>query len=310
VKPTADRREVRVNGALHVMITAGSRQAHEQPGHAGNMSRTLASLALLSTVFATGCLVLPATKTTTRSAGIERSEATHGRIKATKLQTGSSRTDVRVRATSIRECHREVFAVTEVTKSKRAKLGVDDPRGRALGVVLAPVTIPISALITGLVVASSDKQTTRITKPLRTETEECTTDAAGLALELQFPSGHVHRGKTDANGVLIAAIPIDEPYVGSVTVRGANTTSELHYEQQVPPITATRIAIESCRAQYQVTGITLKLTIDERGHAARVWLSAGDDHLAACVTTKMAGVVFPRALRGRTVVLPFEAPTT
>lgn len=274
------------------------------------MSRTIASIALLSALFATGCLVLPATKTTSRSAGIERSEVTHGRIKATRLQTGSSRTDVRVRATSTRECHRQVFAVTEITKTKHAKLGVDDPRGRALGVVLAPVTIPISALITGLVVASSDKDTTRITKPLRTETIECATDAAGLALELQFPSGHVYRGKTDASGVLIAAIPIDEPYVGTVSVRGADATTEVHYEQAVPPITVTRIAIETCRDQYQVTSLTLKVTIDERGRVARVWLSAGDDKLAACVSTKLAGVVFPHALRGRTVVMPFGAPTS
>jgi hypothetical protein len=258
----------------------------------------------------TGCLVLPATKTTTRNAGTEQSALTYGRVKAISLQTGSSRTNVRVRATSQRECQRHIFAVTEIKKSKHAKLGVDDPRGRAVGLIFAPVTIPVSAIITGFIVASSDDDTKRIAKPLRTETIECTSDSAGLALELQFPSGHIYRGKTNDSGVLVSAIPRDEPYAGNVIVRSATATAELRYEQQAPPITAVRDAVEGCRADHPVAGLTVKLTIDARGLAARVWLSAGDDALASCVRTKITGVVFPATLRDTTVVMPFEAPTS
>jgi hypothetical protein len=270
------------------------------------MTRSLLLLALLGT----GCVVLPTTRTTTRNAGTEQSALTYGRVKAITLQTASSRTDVRVRATSKRECQRQILAVTEITKRKHARLGVDDPRGRALGLILAPVTIPISAMITGVVVASSEDQTTRVMKPLRIETIACTTDATGLALELQFPSGHVYRGKTDEHGVLVSGIPSDEPYAGNVIIRAAAATAEVHYEQQVPPITAARVAVESCRSEHQVAGVTLKLTIDDHGLARRMSLSAGDAPFRACVSGKLVGVVFPNALRNTTVALPFEAPPT
>ena len=258
----------------------------------------------------TGCVVLPATKTQARSAGTEQSALTYGRVKAVALQTGSSRTDVRVRALSTRECHRQIFAVTEIKKTKHAKLGVDDPRGRALGFFLAPVTIPISAIITGFIVASSDDSTTRVTKPLRTETIECSSEAAGFALELEFPSGHIYRGKTDENGVLVFAIPSDEPYSGQVAVRGEHVEAQVHYEQQVPPITAVRDAVETCRAQHAVAGVTVKLTINDRGLATRLWLSSGDEKLHACVGTKLGTVVFPTSAHNTTLVLPFEAPAT
>ncbi|HEY5949198.1 MAG TPA: hypothetical protein VIV40_27080 [Kofleriaceae bacterium] len=270
------------------------------------MTRSL----LLLGVLCSGCVVLPATKTTTRNAGTEQSALTYGRVKGLSLQTGSSHTDIRVRALSQRECHRQIFAVTEIKKTKHARLGVDDPRGRVLGLAFSPVTIPISAIITGLIVASSDDETSRITKPLRTETIECTKDAAGLALELEFPSGHIYRGKTDANGVLVFAIPRDEPYGGEVKVRGDNVATELHYEEVRPPVTTAREAVERCRLEHQVSGVRLELVIDERGNAKRIRLSSGDDAFKACVSAKIAGVVFPSALRNATVVLPFEPPAT
>jgi len=265
-------------------------------------------LLFLLAIICTGCVVLPTTKTTVRNAGTKRSPVTYGRVKAVRLQTGSSRTDVRVRAMTTRECQRQILAVTEITKSKHATLGVDDPRGRAVGFFFSPVTIPISAIITGIIVASSDDETKRVTKPLRTETMECHADGADYPLELEFPTGHIYRGKTDANGVFALAIPRDEPYSGQVTVRSAQATAQLHYEQTLPPVTAARDAIESCRAENNSPGVTVKLTINERGVATRVWLSAGDAKLHACVATKIAGVIFPTALHDTTVVLPFEAP--
>lgn len=265
---------------------------------------------LLLTIVSTGCVILPTTKTTTRNAGTEQSALSYGRVKSVALQTGSSHTDVRVRALSTRECHRDIYAVTEIKKSKHAKLGVDDPRGRAIGFFLSPVTIPISAAITGVIVAAADDETTRVKKRLRTETSECHSDAAGYALELQFPSGHVYRGKTDDNGVLVFAIPDDEPYSGQVAVRGAQTTAQIDYAQRLPPVTATRVAIEACRAEHNNIGVTAKLTIDGHGSAMRVWLSAGNEQLRACVATKIAGVVFPKSLYNTTVVMPFDSPAT
>jgi hypothetical protein len=270
------------------------------------MTRSLVILGFL----ASGCVVLPTTKTTTRNAGTEQSAVTHGRIKSVALRTASSRTDVSVHATHQRECHRQVFAVTEVTKGKAARFGVDDPRGRVLGIFVAPLTIPISAIITGLVVASSDDEVSRVTTPLRTETTSCTTDAANVALELQFPSGNIYRGKTDAKGALVAEIPPDEPYVGNVVVRGAETSTEVHYEQMVPPVTAARDAVESCHAGREVIGVRLELAIDDRGLVTRVGVSPDDPAFDACVRQRIADVIFPRTMRNTTVVLPFAPPTS
>jgi hypothetical protein len=290
----------------HAKLTGKPRQPHADAGQAGFM---MTRLLLLVGLVCSGCVVLPATKTQVKKAGTERSAPTLGKVTGTTLQTGASRTDVRVRATHTRQCQRQVFAVTEVTNTKHAKLGVDDPRGRALGVILAPITIPISAIITGLAIAGSDPETKRVPKLLGTETLECTSEAGGLALELEFPSGRIQRGKTDENGILIVAIPSDEPYAGNVSVRGERTTAQIHYEQAVPPVTVARDAMESCRAKHTLERVTLRLTIDDRGLVTRVWLSAGDDRMHACVATKIAGLVFPAAVRNNTVVMQFETPS-
>ena len=269
------------------------------------MTRAIPLLSLLA-----GCVVLPATKTNTRPAGTETSPPTIGRLKAIALQTGSSRSDIRIHAVATSECQRQVFAVTEIRKSKHAKLGVDDPRGRALGLLVAPVTIPISAIVTGFVLLNSDDSTTRKTRLLGTETYDCQQDAAGYAVALELPSGHVHRSRTDDAGVLQFAIPADEPYSGQVTVRGAHGSAVVHYEQPRPPIAEARDVLAGCTAQQQIAAVTLKLTISGAGRVVRVWLSAGDDKLNQCVATKIAGLVFPAAMHNTTVVLPAAAPAS
>lgn len=270
------------------------------------MTRFLVLLGLL----ASGCVVLPTTKTMTRNAGTEQSAVSYGRIKSVQLQTASTRTAVRVRATHQRECHHQILAVTEVTKRKSARFGVDDPRGRVVGMFVAPLTIPISAIITGLIVAASEDETSRVTTPLRTETTPCATDAANVALDLQFPSGHIYRGKTDANGMLVAEIPADEPYIGDVVVRSAETSTDVHYEQTPPPVTVARDAVDACRVGQQLAGVRLELAIDERGRVTRIGLSAGDATFHACVRQRIGRAIFPRPMRNAIVVLPLDAPTT
>lgn len=276
------------------------------------MTRMQLSLAILVALLglASGCVVLPTTKTTVKNAGTETSPLSYGVVTGVKVQTGSSHTDVRVRATADRVCQRTIYAVREITKSKHAKLGVDDPRGRALGLLFAPVTLPVSAIITGFVLLGADDETTRQSTPVKTETLACTSAADDLALELQFPSGHIYRGKTDDNGVLVAAIPSDEPYVGSVSVKGQTIDTQIHYEQVVPPVTATRDAALTCLTEHKLAGVTLKLTIDEHGKVARMAASAGDGNFSACISKRLATTVFPASLRNATVVLPFEAPTS
>ncbi len=201
-----------------------------------------------------------------------------------------------------------MFAVTEITKSKGARFGVDDPRLRVLGIIPSVLTIPVSAIITGFIVAAADDETSRVTTPLRTETTACTTEAASYALELTFPSGHVYRGKTGDSGVLVASIPEDEPYVGDVTIAGAHAATQVHYEQAPPPVTAVRDALAGCLAGQQLAGAKLELGIDERGLVTSLLLSAADATVSTCVRKRITGVVFPPTLRNATLVLPLDAP--
>ena len=64
-------------------------------------------------------------------------------------------------------------------------------------------------------------------------------------------------------------------------------------------------------ATLAVTAVGRELVRDAKylGLATRIWLSAGDDKLNACVATKIAGAVFPSTTRGSTLVLP-AAPAT
>ncbi len=268
------------------------------------MTRSLLVLGLVCS----GCVVLPTTKTATRYAGTERSPVELGPVKAVSLQVASSRKNVSVRALSQRQCHTKIFAVTEVTESKGARFGVDDPRLRVLGLIPSLVTIPVSAIITGFIVAAADDQTSRVKTPLRTETTGCTTDTEGYALELTFPSGHVYRGKTDESGVLVASIPDDEPYVGDVAIASADATAQVHYEQALPPVTAARDALEGCLAGQQLAGAKLELGIDERGRVTELLLPTADAAVTTCVRKRITGVVFPSALRNATLVLPLDAP--
>jgi len=265
----------------------------------------------LVAVVCSGCFVVPGTQTTRRHAGTEHGRIQYGRIQDVTLEPGASRTHISVKATARRDCHREILAVTEVTKTKHVRMGgADDPRARAFGFLLAPVTIPVSLLITGLVVAADDGETSRELAPLRTETYPCTTEAADVALETKFPSGAVLRGNTDATGQLRVQIPEGEPYSGQVQVSTGGAVAQVHYEQPVPPVTVARGAIETCRSLHQIAGVTLKLTINERGLATNVWGSAGDGKFSACVASRISGVIFPRALHGSTLILPFEAPAS
>src|SRR5690242_1361303 len=147
------------------MLTCRPRQAHDRSGQPHDMTRSLLRCLPVLALVASGCVVLPTTRTTVRNAGTETSALTPGKVKQVSLQAAASRTDVRIRATSTRECHREVYAITETVTSTHAKMNVDDPRLVALGVVVAPVTLPVSAIITGLIVASADDETSRSRRP-------------------------------------------------------------------------------------------------------------------------------------------------
>jgi hypothetical protein len=262
---------------------------------------------LLPALLATGCLVVPATRTTTRQVGTEDGLATFAKAHEVQLETQVEGSRVFVKAKRIGECTAPVLAITETTHKKGARLGgASDPRAMVFGAVLAPITIPISALITGFAVAADDGTTTRDTKPVATKRYACSLEADQLRVTFTLPSGaHVSR-TTTRDGRIVFDIPDTEAYSGVIALEAPMATSrQVAYSLPKPGITAAREAIVACASEHHVTGnVTVKLSIDNDGRATRVWLSRGDDAVSACVTRGLTDARFPDTTYDSTLSLP------
>jgi hypothetical protein len=269
---------------------------------------------LLLTTLCGGCLIVPATKTSRKT--VETAYGTPTFVQAREATLTASRDDrtVTVSAKRIGDCTRDVFAVEEVTQKKRMRLGgAQDPRARVFGIVVAPVTLPISAFITSFVVAADGGgTTTREQKPIGTQRIACSVEANELPVTLTLPSGTVVRGVTDIEGTATLEIPDAEPYEGTIAINAPGAgPAQLAYSLQKPAITASRDAITECAAQHGVGGtIKATLAISYSGRITRLWLSAGSAQFNACVSQRLANVQFPAAMRGSTVSLPLELPAT
>jgi hypothetical protein len=94
--------------------------------------------------FCGGCLVVPATKTSTKPTGTELGAMTFTSVRETKLEATVNERTVHVHGTRIGECVQPVYAISEVTSQKKLAMGgASDPRARAFGFVFSPVTIPL-----------------------------------------------------------------------------------------------------------------------------------------------------------------------
>ena len=264
-------------------------------------------------VFLCGCLVVPTTRTTTRSLGTRDGEVYEDGDAGLDMKAEAQGSQVAVHATRLRDCHREIYAVLENRRERHLKLGgADDPRARAFGILLAPVLIPVSAIVSGISVAADEGSTTEQTRVDHVEKLRCTRPAAGLAIELVVPSGRVLRGTTDANGVATIGLPVSEPYRGVAVARAETASARIHFERPVPAVTAVRDAVLDCAATHQRTGaVRVVVVVDPDGAAASLHIDrrrgdqlAGDDELAACAGPAIARLKFPSAQRATTLVLP------
>ncbi len=269
------------------------------------MTRALLLLSLLCG----GCLVVPAKKTMSRPAGEQLGAETFATARSVELTARNEEASVFVHAIRHGECTRPVFAVTEITSERKATFrGVEDPRGALFAFVLAPVTLPVSAIVTGLMLAGDDAVTTKQTRPIGTKRYACSEEAEHLAVQLTLPSGAVVYGTTDERGDVRIVVPTSEPYSGSVTVaaQGAEST-QLAYALPRPAVMTARDAVQECAAASKVVGkLELKLTINERGFPTRLWLSAGNADVNTCVSQRVAGKQFPEKMWGRTIKMPVD----
>jgi hypothetical protein len=267
---------------------------------------------LLPLVLTTGCLVVPTTRTTTRDVGTEDGAATFAKATDLQVTTRVESSTLHVQAKRVGECTQQVFAITETTRKKGARMGgATDPRARALGFLVAPVTIPISALITGLAVAADQGTTSRDTRAIAIKRFACTLEASHMTVGFVLPSGKRIERTTTRDGRIDLEIPATEPYEGTIAMTlPAQAAREVAYALPKPAVTAARDAITTCAAQHGISGdITAKLSIDGQGRATRVWLSRGDAALGACVSGQIRDARFPDLTHDTTLTVPLSVGT-
>jgi hypothetical protein len=262
-------------------------------------------------ILLTGCLIVPSSQTTTRRIGTENGIATFAKAREVTMSTQVSGTMLYVQAKRIGECTQPIIAISEISTTKHARLGgASDPRARAFGFLLAPITIPVSAIITGLAVASDTGHTERVSKPVATKRFACSLEANQLTVAVTMPSGAIVKQTTPRDGHLAIEIPDTEPYQGEITVSAPSAPSQkLAYTLPKPAVTAARDGILACSEQHHITGsVTAKLSINAEGQSTRVWLSAGDATFNVCVARAVSSLRFPEATRGSMLSMPLTVP--
>lgn len=256
----------------------------------------------------TGCFVVPAKSTTTRNLGIERSEPRMGLSRGLLLTTTSDHSTVLVTAIRKRDCKREVSQVIEVTEDRHLHWsGVDDPRAGLFALVLAPVTVPVSLIISGISVAADSGSRHEQRRLISVETEQCTQPAARLPVEITFASGIVVTRYTGVDGTISFALPAGEPYQGVIQAKAEMEIAELKYHRKLPAVTSLRAAVTKCAQEAAFTGpLEVRVAVNPAGLPTKVELDRGDTSLTTCITTQIASARFPESQRDQTLVLPFS----
>lgn len=265
--------------------------------------KTLLLLASLSP----GCLIVPSTKSTTTDLGKEIDVA-HVGDRGVELDGEAKGNTITLQARRKLDCERRHLAVSKVVKTKHAKLGgTRDVRGKIFGALLAPVTIPVSAAITGIVVASSQTEAKRVTKIESVEKYPCVEVAADLPIRVTLASGATRELRTNVAGTIAFAIPDDEPYASTVIARAESVSTSIEYQRPMAPVAAVREATRTCAGQHQFTGaLSVKITVGATGTPTQIGLDAGSSDLATCVTSAVAKVAFSTQHRGKSLVFPFQ----
>jgi hypothetical protein len=190
--------------------------------------------ALLVLLPLAGCLVVPSTHKTSRHVAFETApQVRKGLSRGLALTSTVVKGRVVVKAIRTRDCHREVFDVIEVTERRSLHMAVpQDPRAGAFAAVLAPVTLPISLLISSISVGANHESHQTVRAAHHVETTACTEPAAGLQVDFQLASGARFLARTDANGVIAFSIGKDEPARGLITARAETEVAELKYRRK------------------------------------------------------------------------------
>jgi hypothetical protein len=203
-----------------------------------------------------------------------------------------------------------VYQRTEIRKEKHARWsGVKDPRAGLFALLLAPVTVPLTAIGTGFaILGDGDGSVTQTQRLVRTETFACNSLGKHTPLAVTLPSGQTVTTMTGDDGAAIVRIPESEPYRGQVSINTDKAvTAQVSYARAMPAVTAVRETVYACAAEHALSGrVKVELRIDERGHATNVALDVGGAPFVACVNAGIAATQFTH--RDVKLVLPLSVP--
>ena len=190
------------------------------------MMRLVLVLAMCS-----GCFVVPVTTTTTKV--IQRTTSA-----PIPSAPGVFELDANVQATMLygtaswhRECQRAIVDLLETTRKRHADIQDIDETGsltNALAeMLLAPITMIPSGIVTAIILARSHAQTTRHEQATGVR-ELCPIPAANIAVAVTLPSGDMLETTTDDGGNFAIDVPETEPS-GTVIVHALDADQSVHY---------------------------------------------------------------------------------
>ena len=269
----------------------------------------MSKLRIAPLIVLAGCFVAPVQTTTARQTGTREGIVTPGPDRDLVLAAHLEGDKLAVHATRKRRCQRQVLAVIETESTRHFGFSApDDPRARVFGLLLSPLTLPVSSVVTAFVVAVDTGAVDQHTRLDHVEEVACDHPAASIAVEVALPSGATVASKTDAHGLATFELPDAEPDRGTVIARSEQASLSIPYARAVPAVSFVRDTLRACAAKHGVTGaLRLELGVDSRGYPVRIQLGAGNASFHACVSTALAKLRFPPA-DARTFVFPLELP--
>lgn len=256
------------------------------------------------------CAVVPTTRATSRDVGFRDGPLIGGVERAIVLAPQMHDGTLTVHASRVRDCQRQILAVTEITRSRELTISSpDDPRAKVFGLVLAPVVLPVSALVSGIAVAASNDETTEQTRIDHTIALRCEGAAPGLVLEVVAPSGALLHATANDVGDAQLDVPAGEPYRGTLVIRAAGgATAQIAYDRPLPPVAALRDAARTCAIDQDITGtLRVELTVDETGAPRHIHVDRGTTPLAACIGASVKHLRFAKL--STTLVFAVDLPS-
>jgi hypothetical protein len=179
---------------------------------------------LLAVVASSGCVIVPHTTHTPTVVGVDDRDVVPPRRTQFGIELASHRgAVVTMRVLAPRVCTKELWHVIDTKHETTATFDVadpgNDPWAGVILIVLAPVTLTVSGIVTAIIVSGRDTTVTRDRKKISSSMFECPVFGADMPVALTLPSGAVAELRTNEHGETHLDIPPSEPDQGDVSVR-------------------------------------------------------------------------------------------